>query len=51
MISLRQAIKVCLKRWKTLETTLTTELNDLPAKLAFPIHPASSLLINLMLIY
>ena len=28
--------------WWTLETTLTTESNDLPPKLALPSHPASS---------
>ena len=37
-----------LKHWKTLETTLTTEANYLPANPSLPIHPASSLLINVI---
>ena len=30
--------------WKTLQTTLSTESNDLPAKLTFLYHPASTLI-------
>ena len=39
------------KYWKITETFLTTESNYLLAKLALPIHPVSSLLIYVMLIY
>ena len=46
-----QATKVYLKHWKNLETSLTTESNDLPAKLILPPYLRSSLLINLMLIF
>ena len=38
------------KHWKTLETTLTSESVYLLEKLALPTHPATSLLINVMLI-
>ena len=34
--------------WWTIETTLTTELNDLPPKLALPLHPKSSFIKNLV---
>ena len=37
-----------LKHRKTLETTLATESNYLTADLALPIHPACSLLINVI---
>ena len=40
-----------LKHWKTRVTTVIPESNGLPPKLAFPICPASSLLVNLMLIF
>ena len=40
-----------LKYWKTLETTLTAESNYLFEKLALPIHPISSLLIDVMLVF
>ena len=40
-----------MKQWENPETSLTTESNDLPAKLTFPTYPSSSLLINLMLIF
>ena len=39
------------KYWKTPETTLTTESNFLPGMLTHPIHPASSWVINLTLIF
>ena len=40
-----------LKHWKTLETTLNNGIKlYLLSKLALPIYPASSLLINAMLI-
>ena len=39
------------KHWKALETTLTTESTYIPGKLALPIHPASSSLINYMLVF
>ena len=37
-----------LKYWKNLETCLTTESKDVPAKTAFQTYPRSSLFINLM---
>ena len=40
-----------LNHWKTFETTLTTESNNLPAKLALPYPPTSSLINNLILIF
>ena len=40
-----------LNHWKTFEATLTTESNNLPAKLALPYHSTSSLINNLIFIY
>ena len=37
--------------WKTLETSLTTESNNLPAKLALPYHPAFALITALVFFY
>ena len=37
----KASYKSVLNQWKTLETTLATESNDLPAKLALPYHPTS----------
>ena len=45
--TLRQLTSV-FKVWWTLEKTLTTESNDLPAKLALTPHPASSFIENLV---
>ena len=46
-----QAYSAQAKPWKNLKASLTTESNDLPAKLTLPTYPRSSLLINLMLIF
>ena len=40
-----------LNHWKTFETTLKTESDNLPAKLALLYHPTSSLINNLIFIY
>ena len=47
--NLRRSTCLYFKHWKTLKITLTIESNLLE-KLALPIHPPSSLLINAMLI-
>ena len=49
--TLRKATKVYLKHWKTLKAFLTPKSNNLSGKLVFRTHPASCLLINLMVIF
>ena len=46
--SLKASCTSVLNHWKSLETTFTTESNDLPAKLALQFNPASYLINNLM---